>query len=168
MALNYLAGTQGLQYDKDGSIARTGNTDHNLLAQMNALPFYGTPPPKSLGAEWFEQHFKPLLAASLTKNIPAKDLLATTAEHIAIQVAKATDEGTMLVTGGGALNTHLMERIKAHTSTQTVKASHLLINYKEALIFAFLGVLRTLKRPNALASATGAKKDTIGGCIFLP
>ncbi|MDR0619738.1 MAG: anhydro-N-acetylmuramic acid kinase [Bacteroidales bacterium] len=74
----------------------------------------------------------------------------------------------MLITGGGALNTYLTERIKAHTSVQTVQSPKQLIEYKEALIFAFLGLLRIEKRPNALASVTGAKKDNTGGSIFLP
>jgi anhydro-N-acetylmuramic acid kinase len=217
MALNYLAGIAGLQYDKDGKLARTGSIDQNLLDRMNALPFYSTSPPKSLGTEWFEAHFKPLLTPppATTNDLPytqpptishattlittndlpntqsptispattptppatTNDLLATTVEHIALQIANTTqttaqnpkaEAPKMLITGGGALNTYLMERIRAHTSVQITQSPEQLIKYKEALIFAFLGVLRIQQRPNALASVTGAKKDNIGGCIFLP
>jgi anhydro-N-acetylmuramic acid kinase len=173
MALNYLADREGLQYDKDGEIARTGSVNQDLLARMNALPFYSTPPPKSLGTEWFNEYFKPLF----TQNVPVKDLLATTVEHIAIQITTVISNtttliklqnSTMFITGGGALNIYLMERIKAHTLVQIAEAPKQLIDNKEALIFAFLGVLRMTNRPNALASVTGAKKDSIGGSIFLP
>ncbi|MDR1974247.1 MAG: anhydro-N-acetylmuramic acid kinase [Bacteroidales bacterium] len=164
MALNFLAEQQGQDYDKDGEIARKGTVQPNLLAKMNALEYYDKKPPKSLGIEWFEKKFKPLLTSGAT----TEDLLATTIEHIAIQIAANSSNGKMLITGGGALNKFLMERIEHQTSANVVPAPENIINYKEALIFAFLGVLRLQQQTNTLASVTGATKDSTGGSIYLP
>ncbi|MDR1739187.1 MAG: anhydro-N-acetylmuramic acid kinase [Bacteroidales bacterium] len=171
MPLNYLANLAGIDFDKDGELARKGSLQEDLLTKLNALNYYQQAPPKSLGVEWFEKYFKPLLKTEYSTN----DLLKTVCEHIAIQISQVIDQTidsvpqkSLLITGGGALNTYLIERITAHTKAIVTQASKELINYKEALIFAFLGVLRVQQKPNALASVTGAAKDNCGGAIYLP
>ena len=165
-ALNYLANKEGQHYDRDGLSARSGNVDSTLLEHLNAHPFYLQEPPKSLGREFFESELHALL-----DRYPVRDALATVTEHIAIQIAKATSEipsGKMLITGGGARNKYLIERIQHHANHTVVLPDTNTIDYKEALIFALLGVLRLEGQVNVLSSVTGASSDSSSGRIWHP
>lgn len=165
MALNWVASLAGLDYDKHGALARKGSIDRQLLARLNQLDFYDAPPPKSLGREWFLEFFLPPMQAS---GLATTDLMATVAEHIAVQIsADANSSGieSILVTGGGALNQNLIERLEHYTTASLVIPGLNIVNYKEALIFAFLGVLRIRNEVNCLASVTGGKKDISAGTI---
>ncbi|MBE0648335.1 MAG: anhydro-N-acetylmuramic acid kinase [Bacteroidales bacterium] len=98
------------------------------------------------------------------------DLLHTFTEHIAMQIGKNTGTNRvnkLLITGGGALNNFLMERIRHHTAPQVILPDLQTIHFKEALIFAFLGLLRWRGEVNCLSSVTGASRDNIGGAIYL-
>jgi anhydro-N-acetylmuramic acid kinase len=171
LLLNREAVKLGSTYDQDGDWARTGNLNQSLLAQLNALPFYAVSGAKSLGRESIDQVFIPLLDQS---ELSPKDCLRTLVEHFAIQIAaliqthasKATP--SVLLTGGGAYNRFFVERLDHHLSQQwiQVEASKELIEFKEALIFAFLGVLKLRGEANALASVTGATRDSSGGMVF--
>ncbi len=166
MLLNYYATSLNLLYDKDGLIASTGEINHDLLKGLNDIDYYHTPFPKSLGKEVVFEKFIPLINR-YNLNIP--DVLATICEHVAIEIAKAgthLDSQRLLVTGGGALNRFLIERIKAHVKLQVVVPNEKIINYKEALIFAFLGVLRFENQFNSLKEVTGAIQNSIGGAIY--
>ena len=163
-ALNYLAQMKGLPYDRDGQLARSGEVDMDLLKRLNKHPFYGQLPPKSLGREFFEENQKDLL-----KDLSIDDLLATFTEHIALQIALGVShlpKGKILVTGGGARNQFLMERLQARTSHEVVIPEKTIIDYKEALVFAFLGLLRLEGKTNVLASVTGAESDSCSGKIW--
>lgn len=165
MALNWIAGLNGLDYDKDGELARTGSVSADLLHKLNHLEYYGQDPPKSLGKEWFARVFLPCLSEA---EISARDLMATTTEHIAIQLARGIQKAgikTLLLTGGGALNHFLIERLKHHTKVQIVLPDSTVIQYKEALIFAFLGLLKMLGQINCLASVTGGQRDLSTGSV---
>ena len=99
------------------------------------------------------------------------DALATFTEHIAIQIAQATahlPQGKMLVTGGGAHNSYLIERIQHHTQHQVVVPDRQTVDFKEALIFALLGLLRLEGHINVLSSVTGAPTDSCSGKIWQP
>ncbi len=165
MALNLIAEQMDLRYDDKGQIARSGVINPTLLDQLNTLPFYETEPPKSLGREWFESEFEPLLRKS---GLSFRDLLATCVEHIAIQTGRVLNgwKGRMLVTGGGAWNEFLIERILSNNATEVVIPEADIVNYKEALIFAFLGLLRWTGEINTLSSVTGALRDSSGGVIW--
>ena len=177
-AVNYLAGRvkthnfASRQYDRDGIIARSGTIDNQLLSALNSHPFYSQKYPKSLGREFFEENIKPLLE---NRNDIA-NMMATFVEHIAIQISKSVDDVKtqnfasllMLITGGGAKNKFLVERIQAHTKHQVVVPSDDIIDYKEALVFAFLGLLRNRNEINVLKSVTGADSDSSSGRIFHP
>lgn len=164
--LNKYARQMGRFFDEGGKLAASGNLDLKLLQQLNALPFYNMKPPKSLGIEWVQQHVFPLLDAS--GNTPA-DILRTFTEHIAAQLALQFSEGrTVLVTGGGTYNMFLIRRLKALTDLEIVIPSEAVIDYKEALIFGLLGILKLREEVNCLASVTGAARDHSGGKIFLP
>jgi anhydro-N-acetylmuramic acid kinase len=168
IVLNALAALTGKKYDRDGKLSRSGMVNKELLSRLNALPFYRKPPPKSLGREWVDQNITPLLARS---GLAPADQLATFCEHIAIQVGRASAcirKGSILTTGGGALNSFLIGRIRAQTENEIAIPDNFTINFKEALIFAFLGVLRRNGRHNCLSSVTGSMTDNSGGCIYLP
>lgn len=166
-ALDFLAQKGGKPYDADGAMARSGNVDKALLAQLNALPFYRQAPPRSLGREWFEGQMRPLLDGPL----PLADRLRTVVEHIAGLVAGELGRcgaNTTLCTGGGAHNGLLVERIATLGPCKPELPAAKIINYKEALIFAFLGLKRWQGEVNTLASVTGAMRDSVGGAVYLP
>lgn len=162
--LNDLARQLEKPFDENGELGREGTIDKHLLEKLNQLEFYAQSPPKSLGKEWMDRHFFPVTEPS---NISIQDKLRTAYEHIAIQIANATPgNGKMLVTGGGAFNSFLMERFRQHLKCEIVVPSAEIINYKEALVFAFLGLLRYLGEVNCYASVTGARRDCSAGMIF--
>ena len=167
MALNVLARRLDLPFDRDGLLARGGNLLPELLSQMNQLGHYSRPAPKSLGKEWFVSQFLPLLSSGQTV-----DLLRTVVEHIAFQIAQVLNSNhisSLLVTGGGANNAFLLERISVlapHCQIQRPQPE--VVDYKEAIIFALLGYLRLLGRPNCLSSVTGARFDSCSGLLVHP
>lgn len=165
MMLNYLASKKGLTYDAEGSIAREGNINDKLLNELNGLAYYSLPYPKSLGYEWFSHQVLPLIDI---EEIALEDRMATCVEHVAKQIAASAPPEKMLITGGGAFNNYLIEKIEEYTGpeVQLVIPDNTVINYKEALIFALLGVLRLENKINAMRSVTGAAKDTCGGSII--
>ena len=165
--LNTLALRQGMAYDKNGALAKSGKLIEPLFHELNSLSFYVSSPPKSLGIEWVQSSIVPLL--NRYGNEGSADLLHTYTMHCANQIAKELpSHGDVLFTGGGAFNSFLMEKIEMFCSCSIVLPEAELIEYKEALIFAFLGVLRELQLDNCLASVTGAKHNHCSGNIFLP
>jgi len=171
MALNFYAEKLNLNYDNKGQIAASGKVIEELLADLNRLSFYSEKGPKSLGKEWFEKYFLPVITEFEQKNNSSiADILSTLIEHISIQhsdiFSKANIKGPVLVTGGGALNDFLISKIISNTTTKIYIPDSDVINYKEALIFAFLGWLYCENKTNTLSSATGAKKDSIGGALY--
>lgn len=166
-ALNYLANRLSMPYDKNGMVARSGHIDNQLLTILSSHPFYTENYPKSLGREFFEENVKPLLE----RRDDIADMMATFVEHIAIQISKSIEYqpiGKLLVTGGGAKNKYLVERIQANTKHDVLVPSDDIIDYKEALVFAFLGLLRNNNEINVLRSVTGAESDSCSGRIWHP
>ena len=154
----------GLEMDRDGVIASRGQVNQALLEGLNALDYYARPWPKSLGREWVEKQVFPLLDSC---GLPLEDILRTYYEHCAFQLSRVTEPGqSLLVTGGGAYNKFLIERMRALSGCDIVIPEPAIIEFKEALIFAFLGVLYMLDEPSCLRSVTGAAKDNIGGMLF--
>lgn len=170
--LNHFAGKMGEAYDRDGAFAKAGTVKASLLKKLNDLDFYQSPPPKSLGMEWVNRHFLPLIPNDLSP----EDVLATLTEHVAIQVSHVVEEDTTaLITGGGAKNSYLMQRIEERSGLKLAEVDEILVDYKEALVFALLGVLRFRKPAlpagrsfNILASVTGARRDHCSGKTFQP
>lgn len=166
-ALNFLASEQGLDYDDKGSIAESGKLIPSLLEELDALDFYTKKGPKSLGIEWVNKMILPLL--DQYKYRAVADRLHTYTQHIARQIsASFSDNDSILVTGGGAKNSFLIKCIRQFSQAKFVIPSTDLIDFKEALIFAFLGVLRKENQINCLASVTGAKRNHCSGIIFYP
>jgi anhydro-N-acetylmuramic acid kinase len=167
LPLNIFAQQFGYEYDPNGRLARSGNVHQETLQALNALPYYHKVFPKSLGREFVEESILPTIQAA---KLSAEDALATLSEHSAMQIAKHLPkeaEYKVLITGGGALNSYLIERIGYHAARSLPLPDKLTIQFKEAIVFAFLGVLRHLHLPNALASVTGSKKDHCGGTYTL-
>ena len=171
IVMNDLAQQLSVEYDAGGAFAKAGTPNQELLTRLNALSYYKKSPPKSLGKEWVELHIDPLLAESFENGLTLNDALATINLHAAQQIAMAINQmpvGRVLFTGGGVYNEFLMERIKDLTTHELVVPDDDLINYKEALIFGLLGILRLHDQVNCLASVTGATRDHSSGEILLP
>lgn len=173
MPLNYLTEKIGLKYDEGGKLASTGKLLLGLLDQLNSLDYYGLPYPKSTGYEWFTSKVKPLLEAT---EASTEDLLHTIIHHNCVQIAKAIKReiskkgNRVLVTGGGALNRFFISTLQKELETdcKVVVPPKKFIEFKEAMVFAFMGVLKSLDEINVYASVTGAKKDSSSGKVFKP
>ena len=162
--LNHYTRTIGLDYDKDGEMARNGKICNELYNKLNNLEFYRTSGPKSLGREWVEEVVIPLIDSY---NLSIGDKLCTFCEHVAYQIGLKIERGKVLLTGGGAFNKYLVERMSALApQCEYIIPDAETINFKEALIFAFLGALYMSDTPNCLSSVTGALRDNIGGCLY--
>lgn len=165
LPLNELVKELGVNYDEEGKIARKGTINSELLSGLNALAYYSMKAPKSLGTEWLEAFFNPVLQSF---EISIEDKLATISEHIALQIAQVIEENQLqnvMTTGGGTKNTYLIDRIQFHTKNKLVFMDENISDFKEAIVFAYLGVLYLLDQPNCISSVTGAKHNVIGGCL---
>lgn len=167
IVMNALVQPLGLAYDNNGDLAKSGQLLTMLLDKLNRLKFYQVTFPKSLGIEWVKAHINPLL--NEFKDSSPADILHTFCHHIADQIVQQLpDDGSVLFSGGGCYNTFLISLIKANAKADIVLPSKELIEYKEAVIFGFLGVLKELNLNNCLASVTGAQFDHASGEIFFP
>ena len=164
--LNEYASRLGFAFDRDGAIARNAEVNQDLLKELNSLSFYQQKPPKSLGIEWVNSVIFPILEKSESTS---EEIIATFTEHVAVQLSENIQHYSsqkVLVTGGGAFNTYLIELLQQKTKAQIILPQKNLIEFKEALIFGFLGVLRLENEVNVLASVTGASKNHSSGKIF--
>jgi len=166
IVLNFYANKIGLEYDASGAIASEGKLNKALLEKLNELNFYQQKAPKSLGLEWVQQNIFPLIDEFETD---ISSILRTFVEHIALQISKVIfKNNAVLITGGGVFNTFLMKRIEFHAENKIQLPAKELIDYKEALIFAFLGLLKVNDKINCLKSVTGASRDHSSGVVFYP
>jgi len=164
IVLNELASKTGVSFDKNGEIGKSGIIHSKLLNTLNNISYYHQKHPKSLGKEWLTSNFSPLLEDF---NIPLMDKLRTLYEHISHQITNSITSGNakILITGGGAHNVFLIDLLKQKTKANIVIPTNEIIDFKEALVFAFLGLRRLRGEINCLASVTGAVKDCSGGII---
>jgi len=163
--INLLTRKIGHSYDAFGEIASSYPFAKSLLKELNAISTYQEIQPKSLGTEWLEKNIVPLVS---NYDCAIENKIATVTEHAAFQIAKRLNQNKLsnvFVTGGGAKNTHLIKRISASFTGEIIIPEEKIIDFKEAIIFGFLGVLYLEKTPNCLSSVTGAKKDVIGGVL---
>jgi anhydro-N-acetylmuramic acid kinase len=173
MLLNHLSRKQDSPYDTGGATARKGRLDEQLFQQLNGLSYYTLPFPKSTGYEWFSSQVLPLVENS---ELGVPDLLNTAVHHIAEQIAIQLrlhtngERSSVLVTGGGAFNVYLIEVMqeKLGPDFKLVIPSEQLVSFKEAMVFAFMGLLRMEHQTNVLSSVTGARSDSCSGVVFLP
>lgn len=170
--LNYYAAQAKKAFDENGEMARSGKLHAPLYEQLQDLPFYEKNYPKSLDNSFARKDLIPMINQY---DISIEDKLRTFTEHIAFQIAHEIkrfpikhENESMLITGGGAFNSFLIECIQGHSDIKIELPDPQIIEYKEALIIALMGVLRMEEQENVLQSVTGAQKDNIGGVIHLP
>lgn len=162
MVLNHYANELGQEFDKGGMLAASGKLNKSLLDKLNSLEFYSKPPPKSLGREWVEEKVFPMLDAS---KLCPKDTLHTYTIHIANKIsASVKADSRVLVTGGGAYNEFLLQHL--NPDIKWIIPRKEVVEFKEALIFGLLGVLRYRGQVNCLKSYTGAIKNHSSGKCF--
>ena len=166
IVINKYAKELGMNFDNEGNEARKGKINEKLYKELNQILFYSLEAPKSLGREWVENHFIPILEKY---HCSVNDKLRTIYEHIAFQISKSFTGATnkkILVTGGGTYNKFLIDLIKKQSNQKIIIPDNTLIDYKEALVFAFLAVLRVREENNCLSSVTGSTHDNIGGVVY--
>ena len=171
--LNMLAEEKGVPYDDEGKISAAGNINTNLLKKINSLDYFKLAFPKSLANSFGTDIIFPIIKSFETSTA---DALSTFTEHISIQIKnslepfKQNETQKLFITGGGAFNTFLIERLKEHLVEINFEI-HIpeenIVKYKEALIMALLGTLRWREQYTILASVTGASRNTIGGALWL-
>lgn len=166
LAFNFFAAKEGMEFDKNGELASKGVCHTELLNDLNDLDFYKLKGAKSLGREWFENDF---LRVTEHYNLSNSDVLCTLVHHCALQIVAILNEhqlSNVFITGGGAHNMFLIDTIKQYYKGEVIVPDALVVNFKEALIFAFLGYLRLTGQINTLCSVTGATADSIGGAVY--
>tara|TARA_B100001778_G_C18592824_1_gene633091 strand:- start:1374 stop:2432 length:1059 start_codon:yes stop_codon:yes gene_type:complete len=167
LILNLLANKVNKRFDNKGEMASRGKLIPELEKKLNDLKFFKLKPPKSLGFEWVKENILPIFKTFQNDSI--NDVLNTYTIFIAKEISYAlSGRKEALVTGGGTFNSFLIQQIKNRTSCNLLIPEEKIINFKEAIIFAFLGLLRNQKKINCYASVTGAKKNHSSGNIFLP
>lgn len=167
IVINRLAAREKLQFDEDGTLASQGTIIHPLLVELDHIKYYERQPPKSLGVENVDRDIWPLILKF--QHHPTKDLLTTYVEHVGKIIALGIgDAKSVLVTGGGAFNTYLLKTIKKHTRSQLKVPDRIMVEYKEAIVFGLLGILRLRQENNIYASVTGCSEDHCSGKIYRP
>ncbi len=164
---NFLAKSLGFEMDVNGRLAEEGKLNNELLQKLSEISFYDEKFPKSLGVEDYHKWYKPILDDF---NIKVQDKLHTTGFHLCSNIKKIIDRGNsydLLITGGGAFNKFWLNTL-IKMGINIVIPKKEIIDYKEALIFAFLGVLYVRNEVNTLSSVTGASKDLKSGILYDP
>lgn len=174
--LNMLVNELGKEYDDGGQIAASGTINEILLKKLNGLEYYKQPYPKSLANDFGTDIVYPLIKK---ERIEIRDAVRTFVEHIVFQISNAintlrnlkpeTRNPKLLATGGGAFNTFLIQRLSdslKELNAEVIVPDKRLVNFKEALIMAFIGVLRWRQEYNVIASVTGATRASIGGALW--
>lgn len=166
IVLNRVARWLGMPYDAEGQLAATAPHDPDLLAELNELPYYSYKGAKSLGREWINEEFWPIV--KMYSDISEAEKMATLNLHIAQQIAAVVNKlglNRVLVTGGGAFNKTLLANLGSNSNSHFEVPEAALVNFKEALIFAFLGILRINNQDNVYCSVTGSKRNHVAGAL---
>ena len=166
--LNHLAQQLGHEFDRNGELSQGGQVIEDLLKELRALNYVALEPPKSLDNSYTKEVLQHLERYSLDA---LNDTLFTYIHFLATETARWIEFGNLqriMVTGGGTHNATLFNSICQASQCEVVKPEHLVVEGKEALCIAWMGLSRYLETVNAKAKYTGARKDTINGAIILP
>lgn len=170
--LDTLAETLGRAYDDEGKLAAGGVTDQPLLGALNGLAFYNEKYPRTLASKFGTGIVMPMIQQH---QLSTQGKLNTYTHHIAAQIEKVVkdllpqEEDTsrsLLLTGGGTANTYLVKVIEEVLQPLNITVTTQNEPFRNALMIALLGALRWRQEPNALASVTGAEKDSVGGALW--
>jgi anhydro-N-acetylmuramic acid kinase len=167
MALNLLASKTGKPFDENGRLALQGVVNKKLLSDLSKVYSANRAKRQSLAREGFESK---ILALIENDSVSLNDRLRTVCESVANEIVEAVPTSKkklkLLVTGGGAHNRFLINLIQEKLSkVEVVVPSKTIVDFKEALIFAFLGVLKFRGEINVLKSVTGASRDSSSGIL---
>ncbi len=170
---NRLAGRKGMDMDRGGELAAKGKLSPEILQRLADQEYYRLPMPKSLSNEKALALMDPLWESGLE----VEDALATAQAHLVAQIVRSLESvhgrekgGRMLVTGGGAFNHQLMAQLSgalAPLSIEPVVPEKELVEFKEALVMALMGVLRWREETNIYGETTGASRDHVGGALWM-
>ena len=171
IVLNRIAREFDQEFDKDGEIAGRGLVDYDLLEELNNVEYYSYEPPKSLGREWISTHFWDRVRSSEASK---EDKMKTLVDHIAQQIGQSIEDLSsgdssgkkVYITGGCAFNKALISHIRSHTDAEVIVPDDIMVDYKEALAFALLGILRVQNKVNVFNVATGATKSSVSGSLY--
>ena len=176
--LNMLSQELGKPFDEHGVFSRSGQIVEVLLDQLNAQEYYWQSYPKSLANEFGTEVIFPLIKSF---HLDAKDALRTYTEHIAMQTLESIQQinrkrgqlsgsAKILVTGGGALNDFLVERLQFYLKTLSIEVEvpdRQTVEFKEAIVMALLGVLRWREEATVIKTVTGARLESSGGALWM-
>lgn len=169
-ALNHLAMKAGHPYDTEGKLAASGVVIKPVIDTLLSMFPYNGGQPKGLSNAEVQSSWIKYLDESDESTI---DLLASVTEAIALLIHDHLQsfqgiETKVLVTGGGAHNTHLINRLNTISADNFIfhLPSSVIINYKECLLMAWLGYLTAHGRSYGIDEVSGASKDTIGGALY--
>jgi anhydro-N-acetylmuramic acid kinase len=169
--LNRVARDLNKEFDENGEIASHGAIQYGLLEELNDIDYYAMPFPKSLNRDWINNELWQIVKEG--EKLSPENKMKTFVDHIGIQISKSIDYLSgknsagkkVLVTGGGAFNPILMDHIRTHGEAEFIVPDETMVKYKEALIFAFMGVLRIENKENIIKTFTGAKSNSISGSL---
>ena len=158
---NMLMDATAPPFDRDGELARAGRVNTPLLEQLLADPYYRRAPPKACGREQYSDEFV------RRTNIDIATATELTARTVALAISGYPETREVIVSGGGAHNLFLMERIASliRPRVTTTAEFGIGVDTKEAILFAVLAFETLHRRAGNLPSATGARKSMILGKI---
>ena len=163
--LNRFSKKLGHEFDEDGQLSKKGENNPELFEKLNQLPFNKIKSPKSLDIIYIKENYYPLF-----NSLSSADVLHTFIDHIAYQLNEniKNKKAKVLVTGGGAFNKHLIEKINHFNKLDTnyIVPNKKLVIFKEAIVFGFLGLLRFLDKKNIENSVTGSINSSSSGLII--
>ncbi len=178
--LNLLSNEIGKEYDDKGQVAQSGKVHQELLAQLNQLEYYQLDFPKSLANDFGTDVVYPLIKKS---GCSTADGMRTMVEHILYQIKTSIQKlennhaghagskpKQLVATGGGVFNDFLVKRLSEDLEKENIKVvipEENVIKYKEALIMGLMAVLRWREENNVFSSVTGARRDSIGGAVWI-
>ncbi|HEX5317217.1 MAG TPA: anhydro-N-acetylmuramic acid kinase [Candidatus Kapabacteria bacterium] len=165
-----------LPFDQNGELANSGQIDEAVLSELLSHPYFKTAPPKSTGRELFSQHFLSAINQKITDgNLSPNDALATLTEFTARSVAQSlefvnakSDNMEIIVSGGGAFNEFLLNRISANAPNAHVRTSDaygIAPKAKEAIAFAYFAKAFIEQIPIHLPATTGARRRVTLGSL---
>ena len=157
----------GLPYDNNGVIARSGSFVSHCTEEIDKLPYWNKEAPKSLDNNWIQEE----VILKIDKGQAANNLLFTMTKWIAEKISNAISvkNTRVFISGGGAYNTFLIECLETLITTKNIElivADPKIVDYKEAILMAYLAFLRITNQHNVLSQVTKAKGDSIGGAHY--
>jgi anhydro-N-acetylmuramic acid kinase len=170
MAMNEVASLRGMDFDENGTLASHGEVIEGLLKDLSAISFYNLEGPRSIDRQWYMMQFQPVVR-NYERVHKAESVLRTLIEHFSSLISQVLNkelqpEDKTMISGGGAKNSFFISMLREKTKSQIILPENEVIDYKEAIIFAYLAMLRVMNRNNVLSSVTGAERNSVGGALY--